>query len=199
MSVVLTNGYNGNIISELNSPRRQSHPDTFAQLQCNSLFRTILINAHIDRKFLSESTEKDMHLDKSKWLSDTYFPFRSHTWKLYERLPLNPYFPNKVDVNLTDVDNSCFRILSAFEDITPLKALPEFLGVLLSLANDYSPDHVIPEVFKDLILWSPKHAFFPKNFSYLSDNLTSGWRINSELSEWSLDTKRVEVASCSRF
>ncbi|OXA45902.1 hypothetical protein Fcan01_19309 [Folsomia candida] len=113
-----------------------------------------------------------MDRDKSKWLSDTFFPFRTHIRELYERLPLNPYFPNKVDVNLTGVDNTCFRILSAFEDITPLKALPEFLGVLLSLASHYSLDHVIPEAFKDLILWSPKHAFFPKNFSYLDGTLT---------------------------
>ncbi|OXA45905.1 hypothetical protein Fcan01_19304 [Folsomia candida] len=56
--------------------------------------------------------------------------------------------------------------------ITPLKALPEFLGVLLSLASHYSLDHVIPEAFKDLILWSPKHAFFRKNFSYLDGTLT---------------------------
>lgn len=38
MSVILTNGYNGIMISDLNSPRRLAHPEYFDDLRCASPF-----------------------------------------------------------------------------------------------------------------------------------------------------------------
>ncbi|OXA53882.1 hypothetical protein Fcan01_11250 [Folsomia candida] len=172
ISVVLTNGYNGIMISELNSPRSLSHPETFDRLDCNTKFGLVLKSVDFNDKLLmqlGESTLKEIEHDIRMW-NDKFNSFFSQIVDLSRWVPFNSG-TYRIDINNTHVDNDCYRLLSTFQ---PTYEIPTFLVVLFNLALDYtdlSSNHS-HSMFRYLSLFSSKHAFYPKGFSYLNDNLS---------------------------
>lgn len=79
------------------------------------------------------------------------------------------------DIDNTNVDSECYRLLSSFDPIQG-KVLPEFLTALLNLAPSLANSGV--NVFSNhpasrcLNLFSPRHAFYPREFSYLGETFT---------------------------
>ncbi|OXA39860.1 hypothetical protein Fcan01_25223 [Folsomia candida] len=61
MSVILTNGYNGIMISELNSPRRLYHPETFNDLACQGQIKNMLKVWHRNKQLMSLSDWTQFH------------------------------------------------------------------------------------------------------------------------------------------
>ncbi|OXA40324.1 hypothetical protein Fcan01_24986 [Folsomia candida] len=137
MSVVLTNGYNGIMISELNSPRRQFHPESFNQLDCNSTFKIVQKYGNAKEINLSESTKEQIKAESMIWAFE-FFSFLSEISSLSTLVPLNSVLTEKADINTTNLDTACYRLLSAFDPSNQDRFLPEFLGVLLNLAIGYS-------------------------------------------------------------
>lgn len=161
MGVILTNGYNGIMISELNSPRKQSHPKFFDDLICKNRFRN-----------LSKIWNPDNRIDDEMvWyfqFHDTHEEMRDLSHVLY----LIKYFNMSVDINTTNVDSSCFRLLSQFKPVPDEQVQPEFFSLLLNLATD-SQDSNLNTYRGALKLFASNGAFFPVGFSYLSQNLNS--------------------------
>ncbi|OXA42274.1 hypothetical protein Fcan01_22809 [Folsomia candida] len=174
MSVVLTNGYNGIMISELNSPRRQSHAETFGQLVCTNEFETQLKVAIMHEGNPSElETAPNFPIWYDEFI--LYFVNVSGFSKIESFNSINLHQIN--DVNDTVGDSECYSLLSPLEPNNERQPLPEFLSVLRILAENFNTfvfnkPSIHQKVFIDLNLFSPRHAFFPKGFSYLSRNLT---------------------------
>lgn len=178
MSVVLTNGYNGIMIPELISPRRLFHPISFDQLDCNSIFKIVLTYKNKDGINLPSSTKKEIRDAANTW-SFVYTSFIFEVYRLSTLVPLNAIKTEKADLNLTNVDISCYGLLSAFEDSSSAfepslvkRVVPEFLAMLKNPALAYSRSPSNYSMFSELTLFAPSHAFFPRGFSYLSEDLT---------------------------
>lgn len=171
MSVILTNGYNGIMISGLNAPRRLFHPVSFNELTCKHMFKMVLKYWNADDRNLSGSNRKERHNVLKIWTFE-FMAFHIELWRLTSLLPVSPVFAEQIYVNLTQENNACYRLLSGFEPASQERVLPEFLAVLQNLVDTYlqTPNNLA--VLKYLSLFSSKHSFYPKGFSYLSKNLT---------------------------
>ncbi|OXA42495.1 hypothetical protein Fcan01_22817 [Folsomia candida] len=169
MSVVLTNGYNGIMISELNSPMRQFQTESFDQLDCGNKILKTIQNYLITEEINLPGAKKQME----ETLESVYTSFYFELVHLTSSLPYSSFEAETVYLNMTKVDHACYRLLSTFEQSVSRVVLPEFLAVLRNLAKDhidYGGTHF--SMFKDLILFSRKHSYYPRGFSYLSENLT---------------------------
>ncbi|OXA53598.1 hypothetical protein Fcan01_11597 [Folsomia candida] len=171
MSVVLTNGYNGIMISELNSPRREFHPDSFDQLSCNHRFKEFLKYSMLDIAFSDKSPVTKIEQDIKLWYIQ-YYAFYKEIHRLAMSVRMKSVESLKFDVNDTNVDITCYRILSAFEQGNSEQVLPEFLSVLHNMANLLWDADNNPHFLKDMHFYSSKHAFYPIGFRYRNQNLT---------------------------
>ncbi|OXA37335.1 3',5'-cyclic-nucleotide phosphodiesterase [Folsomia candida] len=171
MSVVLTNGYNGIMISELNSPRREFHPESFDQLSCNHRFKEFLKYSMLDIAFSEKSPATKIEQAIKLWYIE-YYAFYKEIHRLAMSVRMKSVETLKFDVNDTNVDIACYRILSAFEQGNSEKILPEFLSVLHNMANLLWDADNNPHFIKDMHFYSSKHAFYPIGFRYRNQNLT---------------------------
>lgn len=176
LTVVLTNGYNGIMISELNSPRAQSYPVSFNQLDCQNKFKMALKLGNIFEEGLPKLAKQDRNVRFAHLTSEFWNAF----WvirKISISVPLNWMFSAKIDINDTSIDSECYRLLSQLDPDNGIQVLPEFLSVLLNLGYSFfysvtSSKSSNLTVFRELNLFSLRHSFYPKGFSYLSNYST---------------------------
>ncbi|OXA46243.1 Glutamate receptor ionotropic, delta-2 [Folsomia candida] len=191
MSVILTNGYNGIMILELNAPRKVFHPDNFDQLRClNQFDDTVkMINKYgwINPNEV-EKTEADPHIIIGY---QAYWRFYDEIQKIWTQTP-----DRIVDLNTTNVRYKCYQLLSAFNANTGYDNLPEFLSLLLKLAfelldlRDENPQkNISQKMHRDLNLFNSKHSFYPRGFSYLTGS------INYSVQEGKIEN---EVVQCGK-
>lgn len=173
MSVILTNGYNGIMIYELNSPRRQSHPETFGELRCQNEFGQ---NQPIEEVYNIEGAKRSDVQEAQVKQFDLFYLF---VIDINTRVPLNAFpFGSRVDINNTNVDatSKCYKLLSHIHKNLVLQVLPEFLSVLFNLVNSFMSKPVKKNhtksrksLFGALDLFNEKHDFYPMGFSYLNE------------------------------
>lgn len=176
VSVILTNGYNGIMISDLNSPRELAHPETFDQLHCEKSFEHVLEFLRLEKYgLLNKNKTFPPNIHEIAWIEFSSF----HYYLLAVSLHDPSFDTGPVDINVTNVSDKCYRLLSSITPNTGNLALPQFLAALYKVGFDflgaYSADGLYKVVFKDLNLFTPKYSFYPKGFSYLSENYTTSW------------------------
>ncbi|OXA38697.1 hypothetical protein Fcan01_26515 [Folsomia candida] len=173
MSVILTNGYNGIMILELNAPRKVFHPDNFDHLRCLNQFDDAvkLINKYgWINPDEAEKTVADPHIIIGY---QAFWRFNNENLQLLMREP-----DRVVDLNTTNVSYNCYQLLSAFHSNTGFENLPDFLLLLLKLAfelvdlRDENPQtNISQKMYRDLNLFNSKHSFYPIGFSYLTGTI----------------------------
>lgn len=169
MSVVITNGYNGIMISELNSPQQQFHPESFDQLECHNRFKVLLQYDKVDKTDVSESTKKQIENDKTTWRRE-FFSLFEEVQRLYGPIRLKK--GKKDENNYSKTDPGCYRLLSVMHPIRQ-KVVPAFLGVLFNLAIGYLESFRNIVAFRELSLLTSKNAFYPKGMSHFVGNASS--------------------------
>ncbi|OXA54713.1 hypothetical protein Fcan01_11217 [Folsomia candida] len=126
----------------------------------------VLKDQNVDETKASGATKRE----RAKVLMTWTFEFFSFSFAI-SRIS-SPFGTKKVDLNMITVDSTCYRLLSAFDPSNRDRVLPEFLAVLQNLANRYIRSSLSFSMFRDLSLFSSRHSFFPKGFSYMNVTLT---------------------------
>ncbi|OXA41091.1 hypothetical protein Fcan01_23943 [Folsomia candida] len=168
MSVILTNCYNGLMISELNAPLPSWEPKTFQNLICSKMSMNttdkMLDPAWIQGVNLSEPTSSA--IDRVASYIFLILPYNSYSQK-----QSNPY-----------ITKNCFQLYSypinVYRDI--FDAFPEFVGFLLRVLHfDHRVDWVKSTYFRNLYnlvvnLIQPTHSHYTDNFNFtaFANNLT---------------------------
>ncbi|OXA49053.1 Glutamate receptor 4 [Folsomia candida] len=163
MSVILTNGYNGIMISELNSPRQLSHPENFEDLVCQNKFKNNQFKS-ADTMGLSDSEEQQ------------YQDFiRVELWKKANSMWMIDHSSGPNHFDRLHGQNTCYKLLSKIQHHQYRQTIPEFLSVLVKLAQDYILSFNFnpkTEIFKDLNLFDAEIYFYPSGFSYITDYIS---------------------------
>ncbi|OXA42219.1 hypothetical protein Fcan01_22783 [Folsomia candida] len=156
MSVILTNCYNGLMISELNAPLPAFEPGTFRDLLCRKLSRIIDYSIVNDIKYL-----------------DAEGKFIHELTGLYFSSIMKGNFTTK---NNRYVGHNCFKLLSMPISASEMGVprLPEFVNFLinsnpLAQNNRVENSYLIEQakLFTSLLL--PIHSHHPNNFTYSAD------------------------------
>ncbi|OXA49589.1 hypothetical protein Fcan01_15660 [Folsomia candida] len=172
MSVILTNGYNGIMISELNSPRRFYHPEKFDDLACQDQINGMLKSWHRDKTRISKS-------DWRHYENLTQFADWVHRISMGSGVDLK-YRNGYSNYLMSNVDDKCYKLLSPFQRNSLMQALPEFLSILGALGNDFQyswmwyDNGATLEIFRNLNLFTPMHSFYPNDVSFFNENFSLG-------------------------
>ncbi|OXA46907.1 Glutamate receptor 3.4 [Folsomia candida] len=170
IALVLTNAYIGIMVSELNLPMRQNHPELFDQLVCDNRYKNLFTSPNLDNTKRSRSAQMKTEYDQAIWL----FQYAKYYWNLHLlslSMPLKSYHDAvKYATNESKVDASCFQLLSKIND---LQSLPVFFSALLNLADRYLSNDIHYRSVELNLMLSTKHAFLSAGFNYLNENLTN--------------------------
>ncbi|OXA46165.1 hypothetical protein Fcan01_18953 [Folsomia candida] len=150
MSVILTNCYNGIMITELNAPLKLFHPETFDHLRC--------------RQDYLVDIEEYYHINLTAKANDSRYFLGRNDKALH-------------DINSTLVSNKCYSLLSAFRRSRGGKLMPEFFIDLILLAKKFR-ENSWKEVTRSLpytILnfFNSKHSHRPKDFSHMQGSINN--------------------------
>ncbi|OXA39942.1 hypothetical protein Fcan01_25234 [Folsomia candida] len=161
MSVILTNVYNGLMISELNAPRKMFHPEIFFHLRCQNLFEDLVKFKMRHGKTNTSDLKKTKGYAKHMLRLNALNKFHKEvtdvfTFAKWESLAY--------DIDHTKVDNRCYKLLSGFAG-NP--RMPEFLYYLLKLIVVISQTpYVHVKTIAPLNLYNANHSYHPRGFSY---------------------------------
>ncbi|OXA39893.1 hypothetical protein Fcan01_25293 [Folsomia candida] len=175
MSVIITNCYNGIMITELNAPLSALHLSNFHQLLCHredkSYTENIVLAYH---KYENTTAFKDLDVDLSKisykriaWYLH-YIQFTSSPFKLENSNEMNEIVDRQ---RSRIVSNNCFHILSLPLDYTDSPVIyskvPEFIDLLRHIlleivaVSKFSKLHLL--IYN---LLDPKLTHYPKGFQH---------------------------------
>ncbi|XP_035702480.1 uncharacterized protein LOC118433999 [Folsomia candida] len=173
MSVILTNCYNGLMISNLNSPLNSVIPETFADLLCDG--GTIHSSSYYNSTDFLVNLREKLKID----LISTYYQGILNYGNVY-----NTSF---VDLQNQHDSTNCYKLLSSpvkfpgeqVIDFMFLRYLTDLFDHLLhEHLNSKGPESVPllewPHLALMLQLLNPRHAHFPKEIDYSTKNLTNG-------------------------
>ncbi|OXA38438.1 hypothetical protein Fcan01_26789 [Folsomia candida] len=163
MSVTLTNGYNGIMISELNSPLQLARPEKFDDLICQSG------GIYSDQAQIREQS----------WRNLTQF------FMLVHEISFGGFNSLQYRTSQSNGNDKCYKLLSVLQRNTWVAELPEFLSSLFELANKFlwSRLKYLPhlETFKVLDLFNVKHSFYPSGITQDTNASTIKQKIEREV------------------
>lgn len=182
MSVILTNCYNGIMISELNSPLKATRPSLFKHLLCGRMGAS-----DISKFIQSYSAQRIRHTNYtavknriSKYGYDRVAYYMLHLEKLelnYVYLMLGHSLPIHQFSNPIP-SNKCFDLISLPQGyVSGYPRHPEFLVYLHHTLRDrlvvaWRSNSVDEKILSIFNLFDPRHSHYPKGFQYSNKNQT---------------------------
>ncbi|OXA38616.1 Glutamate receptor U1 [Folsomia candida] len=186
MSVILTNCYNGLMISKLNSPLNNVIPETFADLLCED--GAIHSSAYYNSSDFLHNWREKLKIN----LISSYF----------EGVRFYEFYQNKsfVDLQNRNDSNNCYKLLSTPFILPGIDVIGfKFLTYVTKELDGYRPWHQPSSEWVPLLEWphlagmlqllNPRHSHFPKGIDYSRKDL------NLTYMQRKIET---EIVDCSR-